>query len=185
MDTDYQITKRYQEKQMAQGLCVNGCGRPLKTTRMCSECAKKSSYKNNRVRNKRRLELIKNGICSTLNCNKPLATKWLCEDCRKKLAIYARNWFKKDIIGNRKKAVFASHKERFSGLRPAVVERDKNTCQMCFDASRKIVVHHINENPKDNRMDNLICLCKPCHVDIERINKHKPDMRKFFYWFKD
>ncbi len=176
--------KQKRAEHMAKGLCATGCGRPLRTKFQCDECSKKSSFRNNRVRNKKRLDLINKGICSNDNCGAPLATKWLCRPCADKVKQYAKNWWLKDVIGNRKKKTEHIHKYRFGGLRPAVIERDKNVCQICFHDTRKVHVHHINEDSKDNRMENLICLCYICHVVVERMNRTKPNLIHLFPWFK-
>lgn len=38
----------------------------------------------------------------------------------------------------------------------------KNACERC-GSDRFLVVHHINENRHDNRIENLETLCKSCH----------------------
>lgn len=179
---EYARNKRNEHR--AKGLCATGCGRPLKTKWQCAECSTKASFKNNKLRSKRRIDLISKGICSTDNCGNPLATKWLCRSCQDKCNQYAKNWWKKYPDEKIRKREH-NYRYRFSGLRPAVIIRDNNICQVCFNPKYKIVVHHINENPKDNRMDNLICMCRMCHALIERINALRPNMRKFFYWFND
>ncbi len=177
--------KQKREEHRSKGLCATGCGQPLYNKWQCEECSKKSSFNNNRVRNKKRLELIKKGICSNDNCGKPLATKWLCRECQDKCNKYAKNWFNKDRIGNLRKINEHTRRYRFGGLRDKIVERDNNICQICFRKEYKICVHHINEDPKDNRMDNLVCLCRQCHMIVEMFNARKPDIRRFFYWFRD
>jgi len=42
--------------------------------------------------------------------------------------------------------------------------RDYATCQICESVLR-IVVHHKDGNNKNNKLENLICLCKNCHGD--------------------
>lgn len=182
MTKAYEKTKRFQNKCRAKGLCSTGCKKPLRTKYFCDECSKKASYKNNRVRNKKRLALIGQGICSTDKCGKPLVSKWLCRKCQDKCNVYAINSYRKNIIENRAKHLKHSHNYRFSGLRPAIIERDKNTCQICFWPDKKIMVHHIDENNKNNIMDNLICLCNICHLVVERINRNKPNLKHLFPW---
>lgn len=48
-------------------------------------------------------------------------------------------------------------------------------CANCFkDCSNpkfykdKLQVHHIDENPRNNKFDNLIPLCSSCHLKIEK-----------------
>lgn len=48
-------------------------------------------------------------------------------------------------------------------------QRDKNECQVCHKLGKKrtdLVVHHKNFNKKDCYEDNLILLCRNCHMKI-------------------
>lgn len=36
-------------------------------------------------------------------------------------------------------------------------------CQFC-DIRKGVFIHHINKNRKDNRLENLMPLCKTCHI---------------------
>lgn len=38
-------------------------------------------------------------------------------------------------------------------------------CEMC-GSNKFLLVHHINHNRQDNRIENLQTLCKKCHQDI-------------------
>jgi 5-methylcytosine-specific restriction endonuclease McrA len=50
-------------------------------------------------------------------------------------------------------------------LRLQIIERD-GICQLCGDCLANSV-HHKNWNPYDNRLENLILLCVPCHGRIK------------------
>jgi 5-methylcytosine-specific restriction endonuclease McrA len=58
----------------------------------------------------------------------------------------------------------------FLRLRPLIRERDGFRCAVCetedFGANGRtlLVVHHINEDKSDDRPENLISLCRACHV---------------------
>jgi len=57
---------------------------------------------------------------------------------------------------------------RFRELRPLVLKRDGQKCVLCAatqsPAPRKsLEVHHIDEEPTNNRVANLVTLCRPCH----------------------
>jgi len=59
-------------------------------------------------------------------------------------------------------------------LRFQIRDRDNHTCQKCGKTSdsREFPVHHIDLNPKNNNLKNLITLCFSCHQKIHRnLNK--------------
>lgn len=103
---------------------------------------------------------------------------WLAN--KEKLSVYRSDWWE-----NR----------RFSGNRKKVLVRDGNACTKCGMSQKlhkkkwgtDLHVHHINglgrgvvnDALRDNRLKNLIALCKSCHVkaDIE-IGKIKPWEKK-------
>lgn len=65
--------------------------------------------------------------------------------------------------------------EEFYLIRPEILERDNYTCQKCnknhkelYNVHKKdsIIVHHIDFNKNNNKENNLICLCRGCHMRI-------------------
>lgn len=52
-----------------------------------------------------------------------------------------------------------------------IQERDKGICQnpACFNPSKSIDVHHIDKNRNNNRLENLITLCRKCHRKVHKI----------------
>lgn len=66
----------------------------------------------------------------------------------------------------------------FKAMRPLILERDGHRCVVCracpppLQYRRKgkpaqksrLAIHHINEQPWDNRAENLITLCSTCHA---------------------
>ena len=48
-------------------------------------------------------------------------------------------------------------------LRAATLDRDSWTCGDCGRKGARFEVHHQNGNPADNRLANLITLCRNCH----------------------
>ena len=54
---------------------------------------------------------------------------------------------------------------RYRELRPHILARDGLRCVEC-SASENLEVHHIDENPLNNRASNLVTLCNPCHKRV-------------------
>lgn len=51
--------------------------------------------------------------------------------------------------------------------RKQALERDEERCVHC-GATEELCVHHINKNPSDQRLDNLLTLCTSCHKEEHR-----------------
>jgi len=49
-------------------------------------------------------------------------------------------------------------------LRKKVLKRDNFRCRLCGYAF--LEVHHIDRNPENNNLDNLVTLCRKCHFEI-------------------
>jgi hypothetical protein len=51
-------------------------------------------------------------------------------------------------------------------LRNNVRKRDNFICKLCGikQGKKKLSVHHIDYNKKNNNLNNLICLCNSCHI---------------------
>ncbi len=71
-----------------------------------------------------------------------------------------------------------SYSKWFKESRPLIFDRDKDRCVVCSKASdlitferdgqtvqrSNLLVHHIDENPANNRVENLVLLCYGCHL---------------------
>lgn len=44
-----------------------------------------------------------------------------------------------------------------------VLFESDRTCCVCHVGSKQVQIHHINDNPSDNRIENLAVLCLECH----------------------
>jgi len=64
------------------------------------------------------------------------------------------------------------------GLRREVIERDRRRCRWCGQPGEKvgIDVHHIRyrRGDIDDRLDNLISLCRSCHGFVHGLSKKSP-----------
>jgi 5-methylcytosine-specific restriction endonuclease McrA len=58
-------------------------------------------------------------------------------------------------------------------LRQSVFSRDNYQCQDCHSLTKQLNIHHIDGNGHNNQISNLITLCAPCHMSLERKNKRK------------
>ncbi len=50
-------------------------------------------------------------------------------------------------------------------LKNEILNRDERKCKVCKSA-RRLVIHHKNENKHDNLKNNLITLCRTCHMKV-------------------
>lgn len=66
-------------------------------------------------------------------------------------------------------------------LKEQIRRRDNYICQECGiiqeKIERKLDVHHIDYNKKNNKPENLICLCPSCH---SKTNYNREDWTKYF-----
>ncbi len=75
-----------------------------------------------------------------------------------------RERYRKNINNRRVKLLLSLNPNYFKAL-----ERDQFICQLCKRADSKnsrLLVHHINGDRTDNKLDNLMTLCTPCHTII-------------------
>ena len=78
---------------------------------------------------------------------------------------------------------FEPYAPEFNGeLKTQIRKRDNYTCQMCGkkqeNSKRKLSVHHINYNKKNNDLDNLITLCISCN---NKVNFQRGFWLGYFY----
>lgn len=61
-------------------------------------------------------------------------------------------------------------KEFNMGLKERVRKRDNYTCQECNQTQKqlgyRLCIHHIDFNKNNNKVNNLIALCRSCHTKI-------------------
>ncbi len=59
-------------------------------------------------------------------------------------------------------------------------------CRNSTNAEMVLQVHHIDENPENNTLENLIPLCASCHLKIEREARiHAPNHEKQMELFEN
>lgn len=93
--------------------------------------------------------------------------------------------------GNSRYRTGKSYAAWFRAMRPLIMERDGHQCRVCSQPDKPTVVtytrgsamrsvlrvHHIDENPANNRPENLITLCQTCHL------VHHKSAQTPFPWF--
>lgn len=79
------------------------------------------------------------------------------------------------------KSVYNQYGDKFTKeLKNVVRKRDNWTCQQC-EKKRSITCHHIDENKLNNSKENLIILCKKCHIKYHRLNQKEKNKLKRLY----
>jgi 5-methylcytosine-specific restriction endonuclease McrA len=72
--------------------------------------------------------------------------------------------------GNRNYVHGQSYAKEYHDARPLVMERDGRRCVVCGQTEiigkdrSNLLVHHRNENIRDNRLENLVTACGTCHA---------------------
>jgi 5-methylcytosine-specific restriction endonuclease McrA len=72
---------------------------------------------------------------------------------------------------------YKKYPKNWKMIRQEIIWRSNDRCELCnaenymphWKTNSKVVltVHHINFNPQDNRMCNLIALCQRCHIKLD------------------
>lgn len=47
-------------------------------------------------------------------------------------------------------------------------DQDSHPCQDCADSEKPLEVHHIDQDPFNNKLSNLVGLCHACHMRRHR-----------------
>lgn len=107
--------------------------------------------------------------CQECGRLKTIHAKGLCDAC------YHNVKYRNDVAYRERvkhRAALYYDSRDFGGLRTPVLERDGFRCTRC-GSDFQLSVHHVNrrgrgsESP-DNRMDNLVTLCRRCHLSEHR-----------------
>ena len=113
-----------------------------------------------------------------IDCGKKLGdyTAKRCRKCSEKFRIGKNHWNWQDG-----KSFELYGKEFNKQLKEQIRTRDNFTCQECGFTEQQLgytlVVHHIDYNKKNNNFNNLITLCRSCHLQT---NYQREDWTNYF-----
>jgi len=62
-------------------------------------------------------------------------------------------------------------------LKEVIRNRDRRKCQICekteLECGEKLSVHHIDHNKHNNKINNLVSLCRSCHIKVHNNKDYK------------
>ena len=154
----YAYTTVVQVVHQSRGLCQ--CGNPIdnRSKRFCAKCLEMQC----RAKARRRKKLVDAGTCLVCGGVRDHASSKLCEACRTYRLTIQRKYNMNH--GDRVRTM------RYSGLWGLMIERDNWNCQVCGQPAKEL--HHLDENHTHHAPDNLIALCRMCHVTLTQLNSH-------------
>ncbi len=83
----------------------------------------------------------------------------------KEIFYIKKSEYKNQLIDEQKEYY---NSEKWKSLRKLVIERDKNECSFCDNVGTD--VHHTTyENWKNENINELILLCRNCHINIHEL----------------
>lgn len=62
----------------------------------------------------------------------------------------------------------------FYRMRPMARERDQFKCVVCASSTARLEVHHLDEDPTNNALSNLVTLCSQHHRQWHAAKDRKP-----------
>jgi len=117
----------------------------------------------------------KESVGNTKLCDSCRLKKWR-KDNKEHIRIYNKMRKQRDAEKIKVQRIKGWNNFCFGGKKEDVLKRDNYTCQGCGlkkSDGKKLLVHHkdgkgygTRKENKNNKMDNLITLCKECHMII-------------------
>ena len=177
-------------KGKQQKYCSSNCTKAawkVRNKEQSNKINQEYNAKRMRIKKKRTERLVRKTKKVCLFCGKELelnkhnySTKKYCSANCRNYVFALRN---PDKIKQYAKKERRNHKERykkwnaeykdkirFGGNRRKVMQRDEFTCQDCFKGypDVKLIVHHKDRDKENNSLDNLVTLCRACHINEHR-----------------
>lgn len=162
-----------------------GTATPAKSSRYCSDTCKTEAARARRGERKALREKVC-PICAAVFQPRNSRQQYCDRECSS-----AAHSIRMTGRGNSNYKDGLAYGKVFRLVRPKIMLRDEMKCIACGALNVSVtftrggtenermylVVHHINENPADNRPENLVTLCQPCHM------KHHKSTETPFPWF--
>lgn len=172
--------KAINEKRFGIKTCTI-CDKPLppRAGKYCSDNCLKVARALNSIENKK-LKSIKCEICDVEFYPVSSRTRYCSLECSNKA-----HSLRMTGLGNSRYINGMSYNKEFQDIKPKIKERDNFKCTMCNVKEKKVSfmrngkirlktnlhIHHIDENVKNNSMENLTTLCESCHITIHKTKK--------------
>jgi len=167
----------------SKGVCAD-CPAPiLLGRRYCAACDKRRADWMKTRRKTRRRE----GLCTECDERIQPPSTQFCDKHRFAHARRARAHEEKMTRTTPEQQQREKHlRYRFGEAGVRAWNRDQGTCVLCIGAApeRKIHIHHVDGNPANNVVRNLVCLCARCHRLIHSLVEH-PNPHNVIQWFLD
>lgn len=71
-------------------------------------------------------------------------------------------------------------KREFRKMRGVAMWLANDTCFNCDKKDPANHVHHVDHNPENNDLQNLVVLCEPCHILVHQTD-YVPENLKAYY----
>lgn len=78
-----------------------------------------------------------------------------------------------------------TRKFRNKEYRKLILESQDSCCFKCKTTDKQLCLHHVDENPTNDDFNNLIFLCRSCHIRIHSVPKLMEDFKIEVYNFKN
>jgi S-adenosylmethionine hydrolase len=108
----------------------------------------------------------------------PMKGKHHSDETKAKMSLHMKGRKPWNYIDGRSKDT-CRYGTTWTTIKRNILKRDNFTCQNCSAKNIKLTIHHKIPflETFDNSEENLITLCKGCHLEAEKLNKTKTQGR--------
>jgi hypothetical protein len=160
----------------------HGCGKPLPSkdqhpSYYCSENCRSGAYKRYAIA-KITVPLRPCVVCGAIFRPQTNKTPGLCCSRQCQAARHSKMMLGTNNPGFRHGISRYGVARQWEKVKKLIRERDGSKCVAC-GTMYPLDVHHINIIPTDQRLENLVCLCREHHVALHAGERSKPKMMLF------